>query len=140
MANLPPHDSPTTEAEVGRRSRNHNQSEGRGGSKGKGISHLPPPGPSASSGTSAAEDAGLGCIMAGSPAAGLSYANIGLSAQRRRDSGDMVVTFGKCHHMLDLLPTTSSGNGHATTFILRERIMRNRQPLRERRALQTRGR
>ena len=80
MANLPPHGSPTTEAEVGRRSRNHNRSEGRGGSKGKGIGHLPPPGPSASSGTSAAEGAGLGCIMAGSPAAGLSYANISLSA------------------------------------------------------------
>ena len=80
MANLPPHGSPTAESEVGRRSRNHNRSEGRGDSKGKGIGHLPPPGPSASSGTSAAEGVGLGCIMAGSPAAGLSYANIGLSA------------------------------------------------------------
>ena len=84
MANLPPHDSPTTEAEVGRRSRNHNRSEGKGGSKGKGIGHLPPPGPSASSGTSAAEGAGLGCIMAGSPAAGLSYANMAARTSSRK--------------------------------------------------------
>ena len=84
MANLPPHDSPTTEAEVGRRSRNHNRSEGRGGSRGEGIGHLPPPGPSASSGTSAAEGAGLGCIMAGSPAAGLSYANMAARTSSRK--------------------------------------------------------
>ena len=54
-----------------------------------------------------------------------------------RYTGELVVTFGKCHHVLRLLPTRP---GDAPEFRMTERIMRDGSAPRSQRPARTRGR
>uniref|UniRef100_A0A7S1PQL7 Uncharacterized protein n=1 Tax=Alexandrium catenella TaxID=2925 RepID=A0A7S1PQL7_ALECA len=54
----------------------------------------------------------------------------------RRSSGEMVATFGKCHHVLELLP---ADEGRAPGFVLAERAMKDGSALRDRRPSRTCG-
>ena len=54
-----------------------------------------------------------------------------------RPNGNMCVTFGKCHHIIITL--APEVHGQAPMFELRERLMRNGTPLKQKRQIPTRG-
>jgi len=66
------------------------------------------------------------------------------SWKRQQDSDNVLVTFGKCCHVLELQITRQGNipveNGFEPTFIVRKRTMVNGEPLRDKRPCRTRGR
>ena len=61
----------------------------------------------------------------------------GRGTWERLSNGDMLVTFGRCIHILALLP---EAQGQPAMFELRERVMRDGSPLSQKRIIPTKGR
>ena len=168
MGNMLPHGPPTLEGEVGTRSRDHTRSQtkgsrngkdlskGKGGGNGKGTSRGRAPLPASEAEVGSEwHFGGRRCwawMHNGQDPNGWielcehGYLRTSLcgsgqgSWNKKRESGDIVATFGKCHHVLELCRPDFSGGRLAQTFILRKRTMRNGEPLQDKNSLQTCGR
>lgn len=55
---------------------------------------------------------------------------------KRGDDGEIVATFGKCHHVLELLPAAEDG---PPSFVVSQRTMRDGSPLKKK-SVRTLGR
>jgi len=65
-----------------------------------------------------------------------SLARGGTGAWEQRPTGEMVCTFGRCHHVIELLPASDG----PPSFKMRQRMMKDGSPLRDKGPPRTRGR